>query len=204
MDVFQAMKERRSIRKFLNDIVPKDHILHMAEAASWAPTAGNSQNFRFIVIQDKETIARMKEIVEETIERFMEKTTPEGQQTYYNLFAFAPVTICVVGLPYESATDNALQKKDPERFKQRRFAVNPGLQGVSAGIAQFLLAAHALGYGACWMTAPLIAKAELESILSIRHPEELAAIIALGKPASTVSTPPKKAPEEIVTFKDHL
>jgi len=174
--------------------------MRMIEAASWAPTAGNSQNFRFIVIQDNETLVRMKGIVDEVIERYTEKTTPEGQQTYYNLFAFAPAAVCVVGLPYESATDSILQTKDPERFKQRRFAVNPGLQGVSAGIAQFLLAAHALGYGACWMTGPLIAKAELESILAVRHPEELAAIIALGKPASAASNPPKKAPEEIVTF----
>jgi len=200
MNVFQAMKERRSIRKFLNETVPKDQIMRMVEAASWAPTAGNSQNFRFIVIQDKETLVQMKEIVDEAIERYTGKTTPEGQQTYYNLFAFAPAAICVIGLPYESATDSILQTKDPERFRQRRFAVNPGLQGVSAGIAQFLLAAHALGYGACWMTGPLIAKKELESTLLIRHPEELSAIIALGKPASAVSSPLKKTPEEFVTF----
>jgi len=200
MDVFQAMKERRSIRKFLTETVPKDQIMRMIEAASWAPTAGNSQNFRFIVIQDKETLVRMKGIVDEVIERYTGKITPEGQHTYYNLFAFAPAAVCVVGLPYESATDSILQTKDPERFKQRRFAVNPGLQGVSAGIAQFLLAAHALGYGACWMTGPLIAKPELESILMISQPEELAAIIALGKPADAASNPPKKAPEEIVTF----
>ena len=201
MDVFQTMKERQSIRTFQDETVPKDQILRMIEAASWAPTAGNSQNFRFLVIQDKETLLRMKEAVDETILAFTGKTAPEGKQTYYNLFAFAPAAVCVVGLPYESATDEVLRTKDPQRFQQRRFAVNPGLQGVSAGIAQFLLAAHALGYGACWMTGPLIAKAELESILQIRHPEELAAIIALGKSASAASKPQRKSPEEFVTFR---
>ena len=201
MDIFKAMKERRSIRNFLNEIVPKDQIMRMVEAASWAPTAVNAQNFRFIVIQDKETLVRMKEIVDKTVERFTGKTIQEGKQTYYNLFAFAPAAICVVGLPYESIIDNILRTKDPNRYNQRRFAVNPGLQGVSAGITQLLLAAHALGYGTCWTTGPLIAKAELELILQIRQPEELVAIIALGKPASDVSAPPRKAPEEIVTFK---
>ena len=52
MDVFEAMKGRQSIRKFRKDAVPREHILRMVEAASWAPTAGNAQNFRFLVVQD--------------------------------------------------------------------------------------------------------------------------------------------------------
>jgi nitroreductase len=59
MDVFETMKNRQSIRKFRKDPVQREHILRMAEAASWAPTAGNSQNFRFIAVQERETIDRM-------------------------------------------------------------------------------------------------------------------------------------------------
>jgi nitroreductase len=109
--------------------------------------------------------------------------------------------ICVIGAPYESATDRALREKDPERYKARRFQVNPGLQGISAGITQFLLAAYALGYGTCWMTGPLIAKKELESALTVRHPEELLAIIALGKPDAAPPKPPRKPASEITTFR---
>jgi len=201
MDVFTAMKERQSIRKFRKEAVPKDHILRMVEAASWAPTAGNSQNFRFIVVQDKETLARMKGIVDEILERTTGKESPSGKPTNHNLFAYAPVAVCVVGSPYEAVTDKALREKAPERYKARRFQVNAGLQGISAGIAQFLLAAHALGYGTCWMTGPLIAKPELESALLVRHPEELLAIIALGKPDSSKPKPPRKSAEEITTFR---
>ncbi|MEW6720268.1 MAG: nitroreductase family protein [Thermodesulfobacteriota bacterium] len=201
MDVFTAMKERQSIRKFRKEAVPREQILRMVEAASWAPTAGNAQNFRFIVVHDKETLARMKGIVDEILERMTGKETPQGKPSSHNLFAYAPAAVCVVGMPFESSTDKAVREKDPERYKSRRFQVNPGLQGISAGIAQFLLAAHALGYGACWMTGPLIAKAELESTLLVRHPEELVAVIALGKTDSAPKKPPRKPPEEIVTFR---
>jgi len=201
MDVFTAMKERQSIRKYRKEIVPRDHILRMVEAASWAPTAGNAQNFRFIIVQDKETLARMKGIVDEILEKMTGKETPQGKPSNHNLFAYAPVAVCVVGIPFESSTDKAVREKDPERYKARRFQVNPGLQGISAGIAQFLLAAHALGYGTCWMTGPLIAKAELESTLLVRHPEELVAIIALGKTDTAPTKPPRKPPEEIATFR---
>ncbi|MBP2683676.1 MAG: nitroreductase, partial [Deltaproteobacteria bacterium] len=69
MDVFETMKARQSIRKFRKDPIPREHILRMAEAASWAPTAGNSQNFRFIAVQERETIARMRGIVDEIVSR---------------------------------------------------------------------------------------------------------------------------------------
>jgi nitroreductase len=201
MDVFEAMKGRQSIRKFRKDAVPREHILRMVEAASWAPTAGNAQNFRFIVVQDKETLARMRGIVDEIVARVTGRETGKDKATSHNLFAFAPAAVCVVGAPYESLTDKALREKDPERHKIRRFQVNPGLQGISAGIAQFLLAAYAMGYGTCWMTGSLIAKPELESALSVRHPEELLAVIALGKPDDTHPKPPRKPAEEITTFR---
>jgi nitroreductase len=201
MDVFTAMKDRQSIRKFRKEIVPREQILRMVEAASWAPTAGNAQNFRFIVVQDKETLARMRGIVDEVLENMTGKETPEGKPSAHNLFTYAPAAVCVVALPFESATDKVLRVKDADRFKSRRFLANPGIQGVSAVIAQFLLAAHALGYATCWMTAPLIAKPELESTLLVRYPEELVAIVALGKSASSTSKPPRKAPEEFVTFR---
>ncbi|GAB4232929.1 MAG: nitroreductase family protein [Deltaproteobacteria bacterium] len=201
MDVFDAMKGRQSIRKFRKDPVPRELILRMAEAASWAPTAGNSQNYRFIAVQDKEMLGRMKGIVDEVVSKVTGNEAPKDKATYHNLFAFAPAAICVVGTPYESATDRTLREKAPDRHKARRFHVNPGLQGIAAGIAQFLLAAHALGYGTCWMTGPLVAKQELESALALRYPEELLAIIALGKPDAAPPKPPRKPASEITTFR---
>lgn len=201
MDVFEAMKGRQSIRKFRKDAIPREHILRMVEAASWAPTAGNAQNFRFIVVQEKETLARMRGIVDEIVARVTGKEAGKEKATTHNLFAYAPAAVCVVGLPYESLTDRALREKDPDRHRIRRFQVNPGLQGISAGIAQFLLAAYALGYGTCWMTGSLIAKPELESVLSVRPPEELLAIVALGKPDDTHPKPPRRPAEEITTFR---
>lgn len=201
MDVFEAMKGRQSIRKFLKDPVPRQQILKMVEAAIQAPTAGNAQNARFLVIEDKECLARMKGIVDQTLSRVTGKKVPAEKSNYHNLFAAAPAAVCVVGTPYESATDKALREKDPERHRVRRYHVNAGLQSVAAVITQFTLAAHALGYGTCWMTGPLVAKPELESMLSIRFPEELLAIVALGKPEASPPKPPRRPPDEVTTFR---
>lgn len=201
MDVFEAMKGRQSIRKFRKEPVPREALLKMAEAASWAPLAGNAQNFRFLVVEDKEMLTRMKGIVDEVASKATGEAIAPNKINTNNLFWTAPAAVCVVSAPYESATDRLLRDKDPKRHQMRRFQVNPGLQSVSAVITQFLLAAYALGYGTCWMTGPLIAKPELESALSLRYPEELLAVIAVGKADSPPAKPARKPPEEIVTFR---
>jgi len=201
MDVFEAMKGRQSVRKFRKEPVPRPVLLKMVEAATWAPSARNAQNVRFIIVEDKELLTRMKGIVDEVVSRTTGKAIAPDKINNYNLFWAAPATVCAVGSPYESATDRLLREKDPERHRTRRFQVNAGLQSVSASVTQFLLAAHALGYGTCWMTGPLIAKAELESALSIRFPDELLSMIAVGKPDSPPSKPPRKPAAEVTEFR---
>jgi nitroreductase len=201
MDVFDSMKGRQSIRRFRKDPVPHDKILRMVEAATWAPSAGNAQNARFLVVEDPALLARMKGIVDNLLSRITGKEVPPDKINYHNLFAAAPAAVCVVGKPYESATDRNLREKDPERHRMRRYQVNAGLQSVASAITQFLLAAYSLGYGTCWMTGPLVAKPELESALSIRPPEELLAVIALGVPDSPHPKPPRRPPEEITDFR---
>jgi len=201
MNVFDAMKGRQSIRKFRKDPVPREQILRMVEAATWAPSAGNTQNVRFLVVEDPALLSRMKGIVDEILARVTGKEIPPGKINYHNLFAAAPAAVCVVGKPYESATDRQIREKDPERHRVRRYQVNAGLQSVASAITQFLLAAYSLGYGTCWMTGPLVAKPELESALSLRPPEELLAVVALGKPDSPPPKPARKPPEEVTEFR---
>jgi nitroreductase len=201
MDVFEAMKGRQSVRKFRKEPVPRQNLVKMVEAASWAPSAGNAQNVRFLIVEDKELLGRMKGIVDEIITRTTGKNVAPDKVNSHNLFCAAPAAVCVVGSPYESSTDRVLRDKDQERYRIRRFQVNPSLQSVSAAIMQFILAAFALGYGTCWMTGPLVAKPELESALSLRYPEELLAIIAVGKPDSPSAKPPRKPVEEITEFR---
>ncbi len=54
MDVFEAIFTRRSIRKFSDKKVDDASIKKMLEAAMVAPSAGNSQPWRFIVVRDQE------------------------------------------------------------------------------------------------------------------------------------------------------
>ena len=53
MDVLEAIKERRSIRSYELKAVPEEKLTPILEAGRWAPSAGNRQPWRFIVVRDE-------------------------------------------------------------------------------------------------------------------------------------------------------
>lgn len=90
MDIFDAIKNRRSVRRFEDRPVPDEIIRKIVEAGQWAPSACNRQDWRFIIVDSKEVRDR---ILKETTAHFVGK---------------APLLIFVV---YSNRTDN-LEYKD--------------------------------------------------------------------------------------------
>ena len=90
MDLFEAIQNRRSIRRFENRPVPDDIIQKIVEAGQWAPSACNRQHWKFIVIDSQEV---KDNILKETAAYFVGKS---------------PLLILVV---YSNQTDN-LEYKD--------------------------------------------------------------------------------------------
>ncbi|MHA1860052.1 MAG: nitroreductase family protein [Candidatus Asgardarchaeia archaeon] len=52
MDVFEAIKKRRSIRRYLRKKIPEDTLKRLLEAARLAPSAVNRQPYTFVVVTD--------------------------------------------------------------------------------------------------------------------------------------------------------
>jgi nitroreductase len=52
MDVMKVIKERRSVRAYQNKPIPQEKLKLILEAARFAPSASNRQQWRFIVVQD--------------------------------------------------------------------------------------------------------------------------------------------------------
>lgn len=52
MDVLEAIKQRRSVRQFTEQAIERELLEQILDAARWAPTAGNQQKWRFVVVTD--------------------------------------------------------------------------------------------------------------------------------------------------------
>jgi nitroreductase len=89
MDVFDAIRNRRSVRKYRKDPVEDEKIVKCLEAAQWAPSASNKQPWHFIVVRNEETRKSLAEI--HPYGRFMKESpvvivvlcNPEIHPKYY-------------------------------------------------------------------------------------------------------------------------
>jgi nitroreductase len=59
MDIMEAIKKRCSVRSYRDQPVEKEKIDKILEAARLAPSASNRQEWRFVVVQDKDVRRRL-------------------------------------------------------------------------------------------------------------------------------------------------
>ena len=62
MNVFEAIEGRRSIRKYKPKPVQRELTEKLLNAACWAPSGGNIQPWKFIVIEDRATLEMVRKI----------------------------------------------------------------------------------------------------------------------------------------------
>ena len=61
MSVFEAIMNRKSVRAYRNDPIPKEVLTRVLEAARWAPSGSNLQPWKFIVVRDKNLREKLAE-----------------------------------------------------------------------------------------------------------------------------------------------
>jgi nitroreductase len=124
MTVLEAVKERRSIRNFLQKDIPPELIEKLIEAIIWAPSAGNLQARKFYFIED-----------------FDVKKALADAALRQNFIARAPLVI--VG-----CTNSLIRNVYGERGVHLY-----SIQDVSCSIMNLMLVAHELGLGTVWVGA---------------------------------------------------
>ena len=214
MELDQAIRQRKSVRKFVDQDIPTQDLEDILEAARWAPSGKNIQNWFFVVIKNKSLIEKIRQAIvdkNEQLAQALDRKEPGAGDAFrkgckgYTLFSTnAPVLTVVYGSLYEPTGYREFAQLYPDSplLTDLQKARNPGMQGVGAAIQNFCLKATELGYGTCWLTSPNYAAPEIEALLSQEAGFEkenyfMAAFIALGKPLTEPSRTPRKPLEEI-------
>jgi len=190
MELATAIKRRRSVRRFLPDPVPEADIERMVSLAQLAPSASNQQMWRFVAVSNRPMLERMKQAISDRYDRLAAMVGEEEHRValrqakgYSTLFAEAPVTIAVLGEPYRSGLDGALQALGVPAAELGARRGWPDIQSIGAAVEHLLLAAAEMGYGTCWMTGPQVAREALEQLVGAEPPWRLLALVPVGKPA---------------------
>jgi len=211
-ELTDLIKSRRSIRAWQERPVPEELLLQAIELATYAPNAGNQQNWRFYLILKRETINAVADVVQASAERIAAwpeaKTIGDVANRMLQrsaIFRSAPVGIAVAVKQYLSPIDQVLalrEKTDPQAKQMRewRNSASSKIQSVSSAIANLLLILHQMGLGGLWMTGPLQAKGDIERILRMPSEEDLMAYIPVGYPGESPSLKERKPVREICTI----
>lgn len=170
MDALDAIKGRRSIRKFLNKDVEQAKLDKILEAATYAPSARNYQSWEFLVIKDKKQIEKIA------------KLSLPGMGWYSR----APALIIVC------ADMNRVAGRDEER--KNIFSV----QDCANATMNLMLAAHSLGLGTCYVGS--FNFATLGKELGLPNHIRPLTIVPIGYPAETPQMPARKPLKEVVHF----
>ena len=203
-----AVGGRASVRRFLPDLVPREDVTRMVELAVRAANAGNAQMWRFVAVDDAVAQAAMRQAVDEAIDEMAAWPELAGKakeikalRVYATFFVEAPLVVAVFGLPYLSRADEMLLARGLGVEERDRLRARPDLQSIGAAVQLFCTAAHALGYGSCWMTAPVLAAPAIEELLGVEPPAKLVAVVPVGRPAGAVNPTSRRPAGEVLEFR---
>ena len=188
--LFDMFEKRRSVRKFKSTPVPEEHIMKILDVARSAPTAGNQQPWKFLVIRDREKLDQLKEeSVLATLE-YMKKRedfdpakldeTRGGISKMYEGYLSAPVYIAVL-------VDS--NSKYP----------SCNIYDGSLAAGYLMIAARALGYGTVFITDTFPYET-IKKVFDIPDNYERICFTPVGVPEKWPESPEKKALQEFIVF----
>jgi nitroreductase len=189
-DLYEVMKSAPSTRRFSDEPVPTQVLQRVLEAARFAPSGGNRQGWRVIVIQDPATRVRLRELYEPHWNAYMEATGGRAMldageasglpawrlrmlataDEFAQQFDQPPVHLLIcVALDALAVTDAQLDRQSIV-----------GGASVYPFVQNILLSLRAEGLGAAFTTLLVPAEPQLRELLAIPDGVAVAGDIAVG------------------------
>jgi nitroreductase len=188
VELYEAMRCAPTTRRFMADTVPREILLRVLDHARFAPSGGNRQGWRVVVVQDAERRRVLRDLYLPGWRAYMQQTggaqvladpdafdpavvrRVQGANEYAERLDEVPVHLVVgVRLPDLAVTDAEL----PRQSIVGGASVYPFVQNL-------LLALRAEDLGAAMTTLLVPAEAEVKRLLEIPQEIALAAHVGVG------------------------
>jgi nitroreductase len=207
--LYEAMRTLRAVRRLRPDPIPDDVLHRVLEAAAWAPTGGNRQPWRVIVVKDsarkkglgalyadrwavfakmyRSRLADLPAAAREKTQRMLGAGDHLGAH-----FGEAPIILVFCFNPKEMAITDA---------KLARVSVVGGAS-IYTAVENLLLACRAEGLGCVLTTLLCECEPQVRELLAIPEPWGTAAAIPIGYPVLRGHGPISRRPVEELAFAD--
>jgi len=197
VDFFEVVTTQRAMRRLAPDPIPEPLLRQIMDAAICAPSGGNRQGWRFVVVRDAARRARLGELYR------------EGWGELVKLPYYAGATQEPAGSPARKMADSAahLAKHMGEApvIIVPCLELDPGVKptvitgsSIYPAVQNIMLAARALGIGSCLTTIHRYREPQVKEVLGIPAAVETVALIPLGYPLGKFGRPPRRPVAEVV------
>jgi len=188
LELFEAIKSRRSIRRYKSDPVDDKAIEAILEAGRWAPSWANTQCWRFMVIRDPQIKAQLTDTLSkiERPDKVVDNPATTAMKT-------VPVVIAVC-----AETGKSGVKRSPGGGGGE-FVTDKGdwfMFDTALAVQNMVLAAHAMGLGTVIIGA--FDAVQAEKVLRVPKGYRVVALFPVGVPDQEGKAPPRKELPEIV------
>jgi coenzyme F420-0:L-glutamate ligase/coenzyme F420-1:gamma-L-glutamate ligase len=193
-----SIRTRRSIRRFLPQVVDVELIRMVLEAATWAPSAHHRQPWRFVVLSTTQSRQSLANAMSIDFRRDLqsdglplEKIETQVERSRHRITE-APVAILL-------CLDSSLGDVYPDARRLQSETIM-GVQSVAMAGENLLLAAHSLGLGGVWICAPLFAQETVRRVLNLPGEWQPQGLVLLGYPAKIPELRPRRPLDETAVF----
>ena len=187
VDFFELLKTRRAVRDYRDEGVSLDLLMEIIREACLAPSSGNRQTWRFIVVNDRDTIGRLSEESRTNLVADLDSNPASTVKRYeaalrnpkFNVFYNAPslVIICGDKRSHSLEVDCAL------------------------AASYLMFSAAARGLGTCWVNlGARICDPQLREEIGLTDDLSIVAPIIVGYPKAIPAIPPRNEPVILKTI----
>jgi len=213
--LFATMESLRATRVYEERAVPPAVLARILRAATYACSAGNTQPWEFVVVTDRETKRRLKEILTAAFAGVDSDRTQQPDQlidgtgrpvTGHAAIEHADAVGAIVFVYWNPDRGARLRGEYAENADGtlRQTRPIPGGRGSSLypGCQNMMLAAHALGVSSLFTTFFGLVEPEVRALLHVPPRMFLEAAVFLGYPAERLGPPRRKPLAEVVHLED--
>ena len=210
MELNDVMRTTFSARDYTGDPVPDEVIYDILDTARFAPSGGNRQGNRVIIVRDQETRDRISKIAEQPAKIYAAQrdagespwnTIVPSDVTAQRIEETPPLDILVE--PYRNASVVLVFAVDLRVVASMdkeldRIGVISGAS-IYPFVWNTLLAARQAGFGGTITTVPVANEPEVKKLLNIPPEYAVSALVPLGKPVKQLTRLRRKPVEKIAT-----
>jgi len=191
METIDAIKMRRSIRKYKRKDIEKDKIEKLLEIATRAPSGKNSQPWKFLVLKGNKKNQIANFMIKNASKLKEEGFKIGSTKSSANIIKEAPVLIMV----YNENKKHYIDVSEDAKARWR----SVDIQSIGAAIQNLLLGAVDMGLGTLWICDVFIAIKDINNYLNMDS--ELVAGVAVGYQDENPESRQRKELSEVVEFR---